>query len=67
MSIEDFCVQQHFNFTQWISNKYFYQNPSQEQLIKNLSMLEECMFLVGYKFSYMILEKIYEKITTEKR
>lgn len=67
MSVKDFCVEQHFNFGQWISNKYFYQNPSQEQLIKSLSMLEECMFLNGDKFSHMILEKLYEKITTEKK
>ena len=67
MSIKDFCVEQHFNFRQWISDKYFHQNPSQEQLIKSLSMFEECMVLDGETFSHMILEKLYEKIITEKR
>jgi hypothetical protein len=67
MSIKDFYVEQHFNFRQWISDKYFYQNPSQEQLIKSLSIFEECMVLDGETFSHMILEKLYEKIITEKR
>ena len=65
MSIEDFRDIEHFNFGQWIRNKYFYQNPAQEQLVKSLSDPKEYMFLDGDEFSHMILEKLYEKITNE--
>jgi hypothetical protein len=68
MSIDDFSDIVHFNFGQWIKDKYFYQNPAQEQLIKSLDGLEKnYMFLDGDKFSHIILEKLYEKITTEKK
>jgi len=66
MSIEDFRTIDHFNFGQWIRNKYFYQNPAQEQLVKSLSDPKEYMFLDGDKFSHIILEKLYERITTMK-
>jgi hypothetical protein len=67
MSIDDFRDIEHFNFGQWIRNKYFYQNPKQEQLIKSLSDPKEYMFLDGDEFSHMILEQLYEKVTTEKK
>jgi hypothetical protein len=66
MSNDDFRDIEHFNFGQWIRNKYFYQNPAQEQLVKSLSDPKEYMFLEDDKFSHMILEKLYEKITTIK-
>jgi len=66
MSIDDFRDMEHFNFGQWIRNKYLYQNPAQEQIVKNLSDPKEYMFLDGDEFSHMILEKLYEKITTTK-
>jgi hypothetical protein len=66
MSIEDFRTIDHFNFGQWIRNKYFYQNPAQEQLVKSLGDPKEYMFLDGDKFSHIILEKLYERITTMK-
>jgi len=67
MSIDDFSDIVHFNFGQWIKDKYFYQNPAQEQLIKSLDGLNKnYMFLDGDKFSHIILEKLYERITTMK-
>lgn len=67
MSIDDFRDIEHFNFGQWIRNKYFYQNPAQEQIAKNLSDPKEYMFLDSFKFSHMLQEKLYEKFTTEKK
>jgi hypothetical protein len=67
MSNDDFRYIDHFNFGQWISNKYFYQNPAQEQLIKSLSDPKEYMLLDdGDEFSHMILEKLYERVTKIK-
>ena len=66
MSIHDFHDIEHFNFGQWIRNKYFYQNPAQEQIVKSLSDSKEYMFLDDDKFSHMILDQLYEKITTIK-
>jgi pyruvate dehydrogenase complex dehydrogenase (E1) component len=67
MSNDDFCDIEHFNVGQWIRNKYFYQNPEQVQLVKNLSDPKEYMFLDDDKFSHMILDKLYEKVTTENK
>ena len=67
MSNDDFRDIEHFNFGQWISNKYFYQNPAQEQVVKSLRDPKEYMVLDGDEFSHMILDKLYEKITTEKK
>jgi hypothetical protein len=67
MSKDDFRDIEHFNFGQWIRNKYFYQNPAQEQVVKSLRDPKEYMFLDGDEFSHMILDKLYEKITTEKK
>jgi hypothetical protein len=66
MSNDDFRDIEHFNFGQWIRKKYFYQNPTQEQLVKSLSDPKEYMFLDGDRFSYIILRKLYEKITAIK-
>jgi hypothetical protein len=66
MSNDDFRDIKHFNFGHWIRNKYFYQNPDQEQLVKSLRDPKEYMFLDDDKFSHMILDKLYEKITTIK-
>ena len=67
MSNDDFRGIEHFNFGQWIRNKYFYQNPAQEQLVKSLRDPKEYMVLDGNEFSHMILDKLYKKITTEKK
>lgn len=67
MSNDDFRDIEHFNFGQWIRNKYFYQNPAQDQLVKSLRDPKEYMVLDGDEFSHMILDKLYEKITTEKK
>ena len=64
MSNDDFRDIEHFNFGQWIRNKYFYQNPTQEQLVKSLSDPKEYIFLDDDNFSHMILDQLYEKITT---
>lgn len=62
MSIDDFRDIEHFNFGQWIRNKYFTQNPTQEQLIKNLGGLEiNSMLLDGDRFSRIILEALWKK------
>jgi pyruvate dehydrogenase complex dehydrogenase (E1) component len=67
MSNNDFRDIEHFNFGQWIRNKYFYKNPKQEQLVKSLSDPKEHMLLDGDEFSHMILDQLYEKVTTEKK
>jgi hypothetical protein len=62
MSIEDFRDIEHFNFGQWIRNKYFYQNPAQEQLIKSLGGLEKnFMLLDSDRFSHIILDALWKK------
>jgi|GEM_PF-877867 len=66
MSNEDFRELEHFNFGQWIRNKYFNQNPTKKQLVKSFNDPNEDMFLDGDKFSHMILEKLYEKIVMGK-
>lgn len=67
MSIEDFRDIEHFNFGQWIRNKYFYQNPAQEQLRRSLGGLEKkFMLLDGDRFSHIILEALWEKSKLKK-
>jgi hypothetical protein len=62
MSIEDFRDIEHFNFGQWIRNKYFYQNPTQEKLSRSLGGLEKnIMLLDSDRFSHIILEALWEK------
>ena len=67
MSLIDFEVQEHFNLRLLIRNKYFYQNKAQKEIIKNLGGEEDFLFLDGDEFSGIILEKLYERITTEKK
>jgi hypothetical protein len=66
MSIDDFRDIVHFNFGQWIRDRYFYENPAKEQLVKSLSSTKEYMFFDGDRFSHIILEKLYEIITAIK-
>jgi hypothetical protein len=62
MSIDDFRDIEHFNFGQWIRNKYFYRNPAQEKLIKSLGGLEKnYMLLDGDRFPHIILEALWKK------
>ena len=62
MSNDDFRDIEHFNFGKWIRNKYFYQNPAQEQLNKSLGGLEKnYMLLGGNRFSHIILEALWKK------
>jgi hypothetical protein len=63
MSSDDYRDIEHFNFGQWIKNKYFYQNPAQEQLVKSLHNPKDSMDLDGEGVSRIILKKLYEKIT----
>jgi hypothetical protein len=67
MSIDDFHDIEHFNFLQWIRNKYYYHNPTQKQLVKSLRDPNEYRFLDGDEFSHMILDKLYEKVKSEKK
>jgi hypothetical protein len=66
MSSEDYHEIEHFNFGQWIRDKYLNQNPTKEQLVKSLSHSKEYIFLDDETFSHMILEKLYEKISMVK-
>lgn len=62
MSIDNFREIEHFNFGQWIRNKYFYQNPAQKQLIKSLGGLEKnYMLLDSNRFSHIILEALWKR------
>jgi hypothetical protein len=62
MSIDDFRDIERFNFGQWIRNKYLYQNPEQEQLIKGLGGLEKNRILLdGDCFSHIVLEALWKK------
>ena len=66
MSIDDFRDLEHFNFGQWIRTKYFYQNPAQKQLIKNLGGLEKnSMLLDGSRFSLIVLKALWTKSQLE--
>ena len=67
MTVNDFIIKQHFALGIWIRNTYFHQNPLKEQLITNLGCQKDNMFLDGDRFSHIILQKLYEKITTEKK
>lgn len=67
MSIDDFRDIVHFNFGQWIRDRCFYENPAKEQLVKSLSSSKEYMFFDADRFSHIILDKLYERITTTKK
>ena len=66
-TVDDFIIEQHFSLGIWIRNKYFHQNPMKEQLIASLGYQKDNLFLDGDRFSHIILRKLYEKITTEKK
>ena len=67
MIVDDFCNKQHFELGLYIRNKYFYQNPAREKLIESLGDPKDYFLLDGDDFSHIILEKLYEKITTESK
>jgi hypothetical protein len=67
MTCDDFIIKQHFELGLLIKNKYFYQNKSREELITSLGNKKEYIFLDGDVFSQIVLEKLYKRITTEKK
>jgi hypothetical protein len=67
LSPTKFLVKEHFNLGLLIRNKYFYQNKKQEELIKNIGNEDIFLFLDGNDFSDIILEKLYDRITTENK
>jgi len=67
MTADEFRMSQHSNLGMTISDKYFYGNKAREQLIKILGDKKEYIFLDGDVFSQIVLEKLYEKITTENK
>ena len=69
MSCDDFVVKQRFHLGLTIKEKYFYRNKAQEQLIKSLALgdKKEYRFLDGDVFSRIVLEKLWKKITTERK
>ena len=67
MTADEFRISQHSKLGMTISNKYFYRNKAQEQLIKSLGDKKEYTFLDGDVFSRIVLEKLYEKITNKSK
>jgi hypothetical protein len=67
MTVDEFRFSQHANLRMTIKDKYFYRNKSREQLIKSLGNKKEYIFLDGDVFSGIVLEKLYERITTRKK
>ena len=64
MTCDDFIIEQHFKLGLLIKNKYFYRNIAREQLITSLGNKKEFIFLDGDVFSQIVLEKLYERLTT---
>jgi hypothetical protein len=67
MSPDDFRTIEHFNFGQNIRNKYYHQNPAKEQLLESLDDQVDYLVLGGDEFSDIIMEKLYQRITTSKK
>jgi hypothetical protein len=67
MTCDDFIIKQHFELGLLIKNKYFYHNKAREQLITSLGNKKQYIFLDGDVFSGIVLEKLYERITTKKK
>ena len=67
MTADEFRISQHFNLGMTIRNKYFYGNPKREQLVKSLGNKKKYMFLDGDVLSHIVLEALYQKITTESK
>jgi RecG-like helicase len=66
MTADEFCISQRSNLGMTIKSKYFYRNKERERLITSLSNKKEYTFLDGDVFSRIVLEKLYERITTMK-
>ena len=65
MSLLEFTTNEHFNLGLMIRNRYFYQNPASEKLIESLGeLVEDSRLLDGDEFSNIILEAVYQVITT---
>ena len=67
MTADEFRISQHFKLGMTIKDKYFYRNKTQEKLITSLGDKKEYKFLDGDVFSGIVLEKLYEKITTKSK
>ena len=67
MTIDDFIIKHHSGLGLLIKDKYFYRNKAREQLITSLGNKKEYKFLDGDVFSQIVLEKLYERITTGKK
>ena len=67
MTVDDFIIKHHFELGLLIKNKYFYRNKAREQLITSLDNKKKLVFLDGDVFSQIVLEKLYERITKEKK
>jgi len=67
MSPDDFRTIEHFNFGQYIRNKYYHQNSAKEQLLESLDDQVDYLVLGGDEFSDSIMEKLYQRITTSKK
>ena len=67
MTADEFRISQHFNLGMTIRKKYFYGNPKREQLVKSFGNKKEYRFLDGDVFSRIVLEALWEKITTESK
>jgi hypothetical protein len=65
MSSTEFCSIQHFNLGLLIRNKYYYQNPAQKELIKNMGGDSDYMLLDGDYAGGIILEALYKRITNK--
>ena len=67
MTADEFRISQHFNLGMTIRKKYFYGNPKREQLVKSFGNKKEYRFLDGDVLSHIVLEALWEKITTESK
>ena len=67
MTADEFRISEYTKRGMTIKNKYFYRNKVREQLIMSLDNKKESIFLDGDVFSRIVLKKLYEKITTEKK
>jgi hypothetical protein len=67
MELQDFCIKQHFDLGLLIRNKYYYQNPAQKILEKNICKSEkEYLIIDGDYISKIILKALYERILLSK-
>ena len=66
MTYDEFRYSQHSKLGMIIKDKYFYKNPAREQLLTIDGDKKDYLALDGDIFSRMVLERLYEKIVTEK-